>query len=145
MADTHQLKFLSRCPDLNCLALPGDVHDPECSLAVCLLTGEPRHLHAGGGDEMMRLVAGLAQRGFDNHDCGEDVWSGEQAGSADCRRLGWYVRIARGDDQELGWIPCEPDHADAHLDFYRLWTDARWCPSERRWIALETANGGHRE
>lgn len=144
MDDVDQLLNVRRCPEKACAVLPGGEHVPECALAVCLLTGEQRILHLDDQDETFRIVAGLPENGVDGHDCGADVWTGEQNGAADCRRFGWYVRLGRGRARQLGWIPCPPDHPDAQLDFYRLWTDAAWCPVEKRWTLREETVGGPR-
>lgn len=137
MSDLAQLASrLRSCPESKCQALPGDPHHLDCALAICQATGDSRILHIDADtDQLMRQIAGIPEHGVNGHDCGNDIWTGELAGTADCRRYGWYVRLGRGADRSMGWIPCPADDPDAQLDFYRLYTDAVWSPSELRWIA----------
>jgi hypothetical protein len=53
---------MRNCPD--CDVAPGQPHDPNCDVARCLATGGQR---LGHGDE--------------EHDCGNDVWTGQWPGT----------------------------------------------------------------
>jgi hypothetical protein len=100
------------CPD--CAAAPGESHEDGCDVARCMATGRQRLSCAGG------------------HDCGQDVWTGDWPGDAECREFGWWVqdRCAEG----MGWLPCAPDAPGATEDLNRLATHAHWSPERRRWV-----------
>ena len=100
------------CPD--CAAVPGTAHDVDCDVARCLATGRQR--------------LGCEQ----THDCGQDIWSGEWPGDAECREFGWWVqdRCAEG----LGFVPCAPDAPGAMADLNRLGRDAMWSTDRVRWV-----------
>lgn len=69
--------------------------------------------------------------GRQSHDCGDQAWSGEWPGKAECRELGWYVY---GDPSVEGyWVRCDPDRLQATEDLNRLVTDAEWNPDLQRW------------
>jgi hypothetical protein len=101
------------CPD--CAVTPGQPHVAGCDIARCLTDGGQRLSCDGRG-----------------HDCGQDVWTGEWPGDAECRGFGWWVqdRCAEG----LGWVPCSPDAPGATEDLNRLSRDARWSPEQARWV-----------
>ncbi len=100
------------CPD--CAVAVGAQHEGGCDVARCLQTGRQRL--SGDG----------------NHDCGDDVWTGEWPGDVECREFGWWVqdRCAEG----MGWVPCSPDAPGATEDLNRLSRDARWDVGRRRWV-----------
>lgn len=100
------------CPD--CAVAVGEKHELGCDVARCLMDGS------------QRLSCG--ERGC----CGEDIWTGEWPGDAECREFGWWVqdRCAEG----LGWVPCAPDAPNATEDLNRLARDARWSREQARWV-----------
>ncbi len=94
------------CPD--CDVAIGQPHE-DCDVARCLQTGLSRL----GCEE--------------DHDCGEDVWTGRWPGDAECEEFGWYA---------VGppWRPCLPDTPGAEPDFNRLTTEGRWDVEAKRWV-----------
>ncbi|MER5608318.1 hypothetical protein AB0F93_03680 [Micromonospora tulbaghiae] len=113
----------SNCPSLACRAPVGQPHTEECETAVCLPTGEQRILHRG--DRLADLL---------DHDCGQDTWTGQHYGIAECQEYGWYVRRATSSDPDgAAWVPCEPNHPNAVPDLDRLARHGVWHPADRRW------------
>lgn len=109
---------LQPCHD--CGAEPGEAHRDGCDTARCLRTGTQR----------------LACNPDDEHPeegCGQDVWTGQWPGEADCIRLGWYSYF----DPFRGWVRCGPDHPEAGPDLNRLRMDATWNRELLRWEARE--------
>jgi hypothetical protein len=104
----------TNCPD--CAVTPGQPHEDGCDVARCLVDGG------------QRLQCGRAAA----HNCGQDVWTGEWPGDAECREFGWWVqdRCSEG----LGWVPCAPNAPGATEDLNRLHRDARWSPERARWV-----------
>jgi hypothetical protein len=84
----------------DCAVMPGEPHEDGCDVARCLRTG------------MQRLSC------TSRHDCGQDVWTGEWPGDADCRRLGWLTPDGRPDVNRLNPL------------------QARWDRQALRWEAL---------
>lgn len=72
------------CPD--CSVAVGEPHRDGCDVARCLDTGQQRLSCDDGMDDDFEPI--------DNgdHDCGQDVWTGDYPGRADCERLGIMVR-----------------------------------------------------
>lgn len=122
----HQLSKLeptSNCPDPDCQVPIGVPHLPECEIATCLTTGEQRLLHQG--DALAEML---------NHDCGQDTWTGQLYGIAECQQYGWFVRRAtETDPADATWVPCFPDHPGAVPDLDRLARQCVWDPAQRRW------------
>lgn len=110
----------ANCPD--CAVAPGQAHDDDCDVARCLATGGQR-LQCDGRDEVYPYA---------EHDCGQNVWTGEWPGDAECREFGWWVqdRCSEG----LGFVPCAADAPGAMADLNRLSRDARWSPERARWV-----------
>jgi hypothetical protein len=106
------MSSITSCPD--CGVVPGSQHEDGCDVARCLSTGG------------QRLSC------HQSHDCGEDVWTGDWPGDAECREFGWWVqdRCTEG----LGWVPCAPDAPGATEDLNRLALDARWSAEQERWV-----------
>ncbi len=108
------------CPD--CAAPVGTAHDAGCDVARCLATGLQR-LSCDGEDW---------EPPYADHDCGQDVWSGEWPGIAECREFGWWAQF-RG-AEGLGFVPCAPDAPGAREDLNRLAADAVWSREQTRWV-----------
>jgi hypothetical protein len=78
----------------------------------------------------------LACETFYDHDHGQDVWSGEWPGVAECREFGWYATFV----PDMGWLRCGRDDPGAVEDLNRLHMgEARWDPGQRRWVLTSTA------
>jgi hypothetical protein len=105
-------------PCQDCAAEPGMTHEPGCDTARCMHTGRQRLACPRTG-----------------HDCGEDIWTGEWPGVAECREFGWYGHWA---DERLSgpWTRCAPGHPAATEDLNRLASEmeARWDRKRQRWV-----------
>lgn len=106
---------LPSCHD--CGAAPGTPHQGGCDTARCMQTGRQR-------------IACSAR-----HDCGQDIWTGEWPGVAECREFGWYGRWA-GERLSGPWSRCGPGEPGATEDLNRLASEqeARWDRKQRRWV-----------
>jgi len=83
-----------------CAAKPGEPHDDGCDVARCMQTGGQR----------------LSCR--QDHDHGQNVWTGTWPGEAECREFGWLT-------------------ADGGPDLGRLHPmrgEARWDRRAGRWV-----------
>lgn len=100
----------------DCDAAPGEAHEDMCDVARCLHCGEQRLMHALTGE-------GCGWKRW-----GQDVWTGEWPGSAECREFGWFVRWGPP------WIPTTADDPEAMPDLNRLVSEAKWSRSEHRWV-----------
>ncbi len=74
------------CPD--CAVPVGQPRHDECDVARCLATGRKR------------LICDLYTHG-EQHDCGQDIWTGRGPGVAECEEYGWYHRSNRGPGRPL--------------------------------------------
>lgn len=120
------------CPD--CAVPPGAQHEDGCDVARCLADGSQR-LGCGWNASGPRVTVtdlGDGVIGVRPHDCGQDVWTGEWPGVAECREFGWYAQF-RG-AEGLGFVLCTPDAPGAREDLNRLAYDARWSPEQARWV-----------
>ena len=117
----------SDCPD--CQTPPGTLHQAFCDVATCLDTGLQRLLHVLPMDDLQRAVAGIPADGRDGHECGDDMWTGERRGVAECRDADLFVR--RDGDT---WVPCPTDWPGATPDLTRLFSTATWSPAAHRWM-----------
>lgn len=106
------------CPD--CGAVIDEPHDDGCDVARCLATGMQR----------------LSCDGYEEHDCGQDVWTGMWPGEAECAEFGWWAYFAGAPAgwQGYGWVRCEADHPEAVPDLNRLVIDATWDETAGRWV-----------
>lgn len=96
-----------RCGD--CAVLPGEPHHDGCDVARCLRTGG------------QRLACG------EDHDCGNQVWTGAWPGDAECSIYGWHSYFEPG----RGWVRCDPGHPEAGPDLNRLGAfsgETEWDP-----------------
>jgi hypothetical protein len=103
----------------DCQAKPDEAHEPGCDVARCMWTGR-------------QAIACDAE----DHDCGEDVWTGEWPGDVECREYGFWcyeVEDPPGSPYTR-WVRCGPDHPDATEDLTRLVTWCRWDREQRKWV-----------
>ena len=112
MADCH-----------DCGAKPGEAHDDGCDVARCTWTGQQR-LACGAIGPLI---------GQEAHDCGQDVWTGEWPGHAECREYGLYCYWPEGGP----FIPCGPDHPEALHDLNTLIRCGVWDREAGRWVLLD--------
>ena len=98
------------CPD--CGVRPGERHARGCDVERCPLCGRQRFSCSCDHRKGRRMP-----------------WTGEWPGEAECREFGWYARPVPG-----GWKPCAPTEPGADPDLNRLYVNARWDPSQRRWV-----------
>lgn len=117
------------CPD--CYVSVGQKHNVDCDVARCLATGEQRLAHLPLAEaalvEGFGVIVGI-------HDCGQDTWTGEHRGAAECREFGWWCRPATAGDAPIaGWIPCPEGTPGAALDLTRLYRHATWDRDTGRW------------
>lgn len=128
------------CPDQDCQVPVGTVHLPDCTVAVCLDTGRQRlqHLLNIPDEGQVQQVVDRAR-----HDCGQDVWSGQEHGVAECIEFGWFVRRALNEEELFGdsWIPCDAATPGARPDRQRLTSHAVWNAELVRWVARTAVAG----
>lgn len=123
MPNLPQLARVDRCPD--CTVGIGVKHRIDCLVALCVMTGQARVLHA---IDQPPPPAGLPFD-LDVHTCGEAVWTGYPAGAVEAAAYGLFVRPADPADAPfVGWIPCEPGEPGAVPDLDRLVRSAQWNP-----------------
>lgn len=135
MPDLPQLATTIHCPDEQCAVPIGTEHLAECEVAICLDTGQQRILHQA--DMLEPPILNLA-----THTCGEDVWTGQHHGVAECREYDWYVRKAEDADAPLtGWIPCPATDPRAVPDLDRLARHATWSPADTMWRRQQEVTG----
>jgi hypothetical protein len=103
----------NRCPD--CWVLPGEAHTNGCDVARCLKSGRQR--------------IGCDSFGLDNADCGEDVWTGEWPGLAECREYGLWAKLLPG----RGWVICGSSDSGATEDLNTLVSKGTWNRELRKW------------
>jgi hypothetical protein len=108
------------CPD--CAAESGQAHVEGCDLARCLRSGRQRLQCAAQGSAF--------------HDCGQDEWTGEWPGAADCREMGlWcYWEDPAPGEQYGRFVLCAADHPQARPDLNRLHTECHWDAQQARWL-----------
>lgn len=97
---------------------------------------------AGGMNDAMNKL----QAAVDVDDCGEDIWTGEWPGLAECREFGFWTQwIVNGKPAELhyraqpgdvvqGWRDCEEGAPLAAEDLNRLSSACNWDRSAKRWV-----------
>ncbi len=135
--------YQAQCHD--CGVLPGEFHvhgcdEERCPLCHFQLIGcdcvyevnglgsvdlEEEHpdVYDNGPTEQMYAVfdAEVAKRG------GYVRWKGESEGLAECRERGWWCRKeATNTVMGMRYVPCGPEHADAHEDLNRWGAFLRW-------------------
>lgn len=123
--------------DCSCGAKPGEVHVDGCYIARCMWTGGQaircdgsfadiaRQLRSDGHAEMADRLAYYLS--FDeDHDCGQDVWSGRGPGKAECEEFGFWC---------IGppWRSCSKDTDGATHDLNRLVRECQWNRVTKRW------------
>jgi hypothetical protein len=129
----------------DCGADKGQPHEAGCDVARCLWTGgqriqcsgnliaeSVRALATDGHDE---LAADLAHHmGLDDldHDCGQELWTGEWPGDEDCRRLDFWC-FWGPDYGRRGWVRCSSDHPGAREDLNRLAIECEWNRAAQQW------------
>ncbi len=129
MTDLPRLTAATTCPDEDCRVPIGRKHTRECSVAICIMTGCQRVLHSAAPPGRL-----IPAPGFDEHVCGEDVWSGYPHGAVEAAAAGLFVRERRpGDPGRRRWIPCEPSHPDATPDLDRVIRAGYWNPVRQVW------------
>lgn len=139
MADLPELADF--CPDGDCKTPMGRKHGVDCSIAICLSTGQQRILHQN--DDTLPAVAGLPFDGA-GHVCGEDVWAGWPRGTVEAIEHGMFVQPALIDHSPgtPGWTRCEPGDPGAVPDIARVLATGVWDPIRQSW---DVAAHGRRE
>lgn len=101
--------------------MPGDLHVEACDVARCRFTGLQR----------------ISCNASNHDDCGEDIWTGQWPGVAECEEYGLYARLIPG---KTGWHPCKKDDEGAAPDLNTLFGNGsfEWSPKRGRWIKRET-------
>ena len=107
-----------QCPD--CAVNPGNPHVIHCDVARCLTDGS------------QRLSCDL------DHNCGNDIWTGQWPGGVECHEFGWYVQDRC--NEGFGWVRCTADAPDSVPDLNRLARDARWSIEQGRWVLPSLAD-----
>lgn len=133
----------------DCGAKPGEPHDDGCDVARCLWTGGQRLQCVGTlAAEACRTLIGAGRTDLAedlahylslddlNHDCGQEVWTGEWPGSADAAELGFFCIWGMVASGRPGWTVVDRDTPGAMPDLNRLCPPhARWDREQRKWVA----------
>lgn len=98
------------CPD--CGVAPGAIHVPGCDVERCPRCGR-QAISCGCGEPDLDPLP----------------WTGEWPGESACREFAWYSRLLTG----RGWVACGPDVPGSGPDLNRLYVEAKWNPTLRRW------------
>jgi len=110
----------------DCGAKPGDLHSDGCDVARCLVTGRQR-LSCNVGT----VVFGWTET-QPHDDCGQQAWSGEWPGVAECEEFDWWAEeseATKAHFREQGWhVPEEPHH-----NLNRLPAETAWDPAACRY------------
>jgi hypothetical protein len=103
-----------RCPD--CGVLPTTIHRPGCDVEACPKCG---HQLISCGCDTETLAA-------------EDLvpWTGEWPGTAECEEFGWWAVFNTAGP---GWVAVPLGTEEATHDLNRLYTDAVWDKTHKRW------------
>lgn len=104
-----------RCHD--CGVLPGKAHQQGCDQEVCAYCGL-QAIGCGCASKERGSLPGLP-------------WTGVHSGVAECQELGLFAKIVPG---KPGWTRCEPSDPEGSPDLNRLYTEAKWDRSQRRWV-----------
>lgn len=118
------------CPD--CRVDSGAPHAADCSIAICWVTGEQRLPHWLHPDTVAQLP-GLATSMIDrDHDCGEDVWTGELPGTDAARQLGLWCYW-----DGAAFVSCTENHFGAQPDLAAIQSVCRWDQGARCWVPID--------
>lgn len=109
------LEIQTLCP--RCLVEVGVPHTQDCVIARCLITGRQR------------------VQCSEDHDCGQQEWSGVYPGTLDAIELGLWSRL----EPTLGWVPSTPEDEDAIPDLNTLLHRCYWDATGQRWIEKPVA------
>jgi hypothetical protein len=144
------------CPD--CGAEVGTAHDGNCDVARCLWTGRQRlqcdgslaakccrALREAGRDDLAGDLAYYLSLDDPEHDCGDDAWTGEWPGKAECREFGWWSYFGP-DHGETGWVQVPAEQVDrlrsfgtnVTEDLNRLAVEAVWDRQAQRYSPRAT-------
>jgi hypothetical protein len=110
--------------------IPGFDPGPDLRAYSGLMIGAAQIIKRGETD------SGLADRilhhfGVDeDHDCGDDIWTGEWPGVVECREFGFWSYWSDDD----GWVRCTADHPQASEDLNTLVSWCRWDRAAGRWV-----------
>lgn len=144
---------MQKLPCRDCGAAVGQPHLAGCDIARCLWTGGQRIqcgqslaadccrvIRAAGGEELANELADYLGLENPEHDCGEDVWTGEWPGDAECREYGFWCYWGP-DMGEQGWVRCGPPGSDPDVpftivreDLNRLLSECAWDSQAKRWV-----------
>lgn len=116
------------CPDPDCNAAIGEPHLMGCDVAICVMTGNQRILHAD--EPPAAVTADLAGLPFDvdAHICGEDVWTGWRHGVTEATEHDLFVRMT-----PTGWMPCPAGLPGAVPDLDRVVRSGAWNAIRQLW------------
>jgi hypothetical protein len=114
----------------DCGVKPGDAHDDGCDVARCLFTG---------GQRLLCGKLGFLGIHEEDHDCGEEAWTGRWPGGDECEEFGWWTEfVPPGPGEEYGeWVRRRKGDPGAVHDLNRLVTEARWDRRRQRWVLRE--------
>lgn len=127
----------------DCGVLPGEAHPNGCDVARCLWDGGQqiqcsgslasqvcRILREHGHDDLAEDVADYLDLEDDDHDCGEDIWTGTWPGVLECREYGFWCT----DPRHPPMRPCPPDTPGASEDLNRLFRECHWDRQQQKWV-----------
>jgi hypothetical protein len=125
------------CPD--CGVAPNDPHTDHCDVARCLASGGQRLQCELDVSVLEELFHAPVQKAAP-HDCGQDVWTGEWPGVAECVEFGWYsyFREPAPGERYGEWVRRDANHRLARADLNRLHLEAVWDPERRRFVQRES-------
>lgn len=129
------------CLDKDCGAGIDKPHGKNCTVAICISTGQQRVLHQL--DDTLPPTPGQPD-GIDLHICGTDVWRGWPAGTAEAIAYGLFVQPATigHTPGTPGWVRCEAGDPGAVPDIARVLDVGDWDPIKQTWTIRA---GGRRE
>lgn len=103
----------------DCGARPGERHSDGCDVARCLVTGGQRISCGVFGGEV-------------EHDCGNQAWTGEWPGIAECEEFDWWAFESPASQK---WMQEEgvPGWDKPHHNLNRLAPECEWDHLARRY------------
>lgn len=116
----------------DCAVAVNTAHDEVCDIAVCLHSGGQRLQCYLSNYEPTTMVSVGLPLVMEEHDCGQDIWTGEWPGAAECREYDLWVRW----DDALGWVKTVKEDPQAREDLNSLKTSGTWNRELQKWEVL---------